>query len=758
MIRNAVRSFNAGELTPQVDARSDVQKYSAGCRVMDNMLPRIYGSAERRPGTKYIDDANSPTIISRLVEFEYSDSIAYIVEFSNLICRFFYDGATLQTGGVDVTLVTPYLEADLFELQFVQANDVMWITHPDYAPRKLTRTTATSFSLDTITFTKGPFLPRNDLENEDDVTITPSVTTGSGTLTASSAMFTANHVGALFRLTQPRAITTRAGSGSALGDIDSAVTIKGPFTFNTEGVWTATIELQRNVNSEGWETYRAFPGANTRNVQLSAVEDEDNVQYRMTITDYTSGTIAASLTVDSSTQDGICRVDSFTSSTVVGMTVLAECGSVSATYRWAEGAWSAERGYPVSVTFFEDRTGYAGTANQPQTVWLSKTSDYENFEEGTDDDDSFSLTANSENRNSIKWIASLEALVFGTQGGEWMIRASSFQQALTPTNFSMKQQSARGSKAIQAMQVGDVILFVDRNGRKVHELAWQDERAKYTAPDLTALAEHITDSGITSIAYQRRPDAIMWATLTDGSLISMTYERDQDVVAFAKHSMGGTSPLVKSVAVIPGSAEDEVWLNMTHTVGGSTVQHIIQMQPRDWGSDQEDCFFVEAGIKYDSTATTSITGLGHLNGEAVSVLADGAVVATKIVSGGSITLDESASVVVVGLPYTYKLKPMRMDLDPAGGTTLGTTKKITELVLSFYKAGNVEYGYDEDNLLGLDWRTTEPYDTPPALFSGDKIAVFDGGFDKDDSILITGSSPLPCTVRAIVARMEITGR
>jgi hypothetical protein len=756
MIRNAIRSFNAGELTPQVDARSDVQKFAAGCRVLDNMIPRIYGSADRRPGFKYIDDANSNSVVSRMVEFEYSDSIAYMMEFSNLVTRFFFNGAVLQSGGVDVTLTTPYLEADLFELQFTQANDVVWITHPSYAPRKLTRTTATSFSLDEITFTKGPFLPRNDFDPADGVTMTPSVTTGTGTLTASSATFTSDHVGALFKLTQPRVNTSVSGSKTTTGVIGT-VAVDGEWTFTTEGTWTAQVDIERNEDGTNWEKYREYPGNNGRNIQITKVEDAENVQYRINVSSYTSGTVHASLTVNDSTEFGICRVDSFTSDTVVGITVLKDFASTDATIRWAEGAWSAERGYPTAFTFFEDRAVYGFTTNNPQTVWFSKTGDYENFKEGVISDDSFALTANSQKRNSGKWIAALEALVFGTLGGTWRIRSNAFDQAITPRNFSMKQQTPHGTKAIQAIAVGDAILYVDKVGRKIRELAWNDDVGKYISPDLTAMAEHITESGITSMAYQKDPDPIVWMTLTNGSLISMTYERDQDVVAFAKHPLGGTSPLAKSVAVIPGSTEDEVWVNIMHTIGGQTVQHICQMQPRDFG-DLEDAFFVDYGGKYDSTATTTITGLGHLNGETVSILADGAVVPPKTVSGGSFTLDESASVVIYGLPYRYKLKPMRMDLDITGGTTQGTIKKIHEIVVSFYRSGNVEYGTDENNLLSWDWRTDEDYDSPPDLFTGSKPAVFDGGFSPEDSILITGDSPLPCTVRAIVARMEITGR
>ncbi len=761
-MRHPILSFNAGELSPQIDARSDVSKYSSGCRILEGMLPRKYGSAERRPGFKYVDNANSATVISRMVDFDYSDTIAYQVEFSNLLCRFFFDGSVLQSGGVDVTVTTSYLEADLYDLQFKQANDVMWILHPDYAPQKLTRTSATTFSLDDITFTKGPFLPRNDSVNgpQDGYTLKPSVTTATGTLTSSNASnpaFQSGHVGAIFKLTQPRVDVTVNGSATSTGVVGSAIVVKGPFTFNTHGKWKGTVELQRNEDGTNWETFRSYRGVNDRNVQLSDNESDDDVEYRVNVTAYTSGTINIDFTVDTSTQDGICRIDSITSTTVAAITVLSDFASTDATIRWHEGAWSGVQGYPTSFTFFEDRAVYAFTANDPSTVWLGKTGEYENFEAGINDDDSFSLTANSEKRNAGKWIVSTEALIFGTVGGEWVIRASSFSQALTPTNFSMKPHTFKGSKAIQPIQVGGSALFVGKNGRKIYELSFPDGGENLIAVEVTALAEHITKSGIVSWALQKRPDTILWMTLTDGSLVSLTYEREHDVVAGAKHPLPGTSALAKSVSVIPGSSEDEVWINTTRTVNGSTVQFVEQGQPRDWGDDAEDQFFLDAAIKYDSTATTTVTDLDHLEGETVSVLADAAIQADKTVVSGQITI-ASASTVVVGLAGTFKLKPMRADASERGGSTVGSIKKIAEIVLSFLQSGGVQYGYDEDNLLSIDWRGNEAYGSPPALFTGDKVVVFDGGYDPQDSVLITGSSPLACTLRAMVLRSDRTGR
>jgi hypothetical protein len=182
------------------------------------------------------------------------------------------------------------------------------------------------------------------------------------------------------------------------------------------------------------------------------------------------------------------------------------------------------------------------------------------------------------------------------------------------------------------------------------------------------------------------------------------------------------------------------------------------MKPRDWGDDMEDMFFVDSGLTYDGDSTSTITGLDHLEGETVAILADGAVQPSKTVSSGAITLTDAASVVQVGIPYTYKLKPMRMDQNTQQGTSKGSVKKITEAVISFYKTLNARYG-DGTDTYDINWReTSAEYTTPPDLVTGDKVVVADGGFSVEDPFQIEGSDPMPCSIRAIIPRIEQTGR
>jgi len=388
-----------------------------------------------------------------------------------------------------------------------------------------------------------------------------------------------------------------------------------------------------------------------------------------------------------------------------------------------------------------------------QIVWFSKTGDYDNFSEGVEDDDAFWIVVPT--MNNIRWVEAIESLLVGTSGDEWLIKSNKLDTPITPTNVSIKQQSNYGSSMVQPIRVNDVILFIDYVGRKVRELVYREyPEGKYVSPDLTSLAEHITLSGITSIAHQRNPDSILWLTLSDGSLISMTYEREQNVVAWSKHPLGGDATVL-SVCVVPSVKEDKVWLSAQRLIDEADVTHIERMMSRNF-ADIEDAYFADAGIVYDSDGTSTITELNHLEGETVKVFGDGVEFDDATVASGQITtkldgVETLVSKAAVGLSYTYKLEPMRIDVDVQGGTTHGSIKKIHELVISFLRTAGAYYGKDANNLYDAGWTAGE-------LFTGDKIVTFDAGFDVRDKMLITGSGSLPCTIRAIVARMTKSGR
>jgi hypothetical protein len=287
----------------------------------------------------------------------------------------------------------------------------------------------------------------------------------------------------------------------------------------------------------------------------------------------------------------------------------------------------------------------------------------------------------------------------------------------------------------------------------------------FRAPDMTVLSEHITQGGIVEFDYQQEPFSIIWFVRADGVLVGMTYERDQDVVGWHRHIMGGVfgsgDAVVESVAVIPtpDATADEVWLIVKRTINSATERYIEYLTPRFEATTTEDAFFVDCGLTYDGVAADVITGLGHLEGQVVQILADGATHPDRTVSAGSITLNAEYSVVHIGLAYNSDIQTLRLEAGAADGTAQGKTKRITRVDVRLYKTLGLKYGKDEDNLDTVVFRTTaDPMGNPPELFTGDKSFTWNSGYDLAGQMYFRQSQPLPLTILSIAPQVVTQDR
>lgn len=196
-------NFNAGEWSPLAWGRVDLAKYKNGLAECINFMPTQQGGLTRRPGSRYVAAVKDSTYAPRLVRFEFSTTQAYILEFGHQYIRFYTNDGQLLSSGTPYEVATPYSSTDVWSLNFAQSADTLYIAHPSYAPRKLQRAAATSWSLSTITFLDGPYLG----VNTTGTTMVPSGTSGTVTVTASSttginggAGFRASDVGRMLRM------------------------------------------------------------------------------------------------------------------------------------------------------------------------------------------------------------------------------------------------------------------------------------------------------------------------------------------------------------------------------------------------------------------------------------------------------------------------------------------------------------------------------------------------------------------------------
>jgi hypothetical protein len=670
MARVAVQltNFTGGELSPRLDGRNDLTKYASGCKTLENMIVYPHGSAARRPGTQFVAEVKDSTKKTRLIPFEFSTTQTYMLEFGNQYIRFYKDNGVILSGGSPYEIVSPYLEAELFEIKFAQSADVMYICHPNHAVRKLSRTGHTAWTLTEVNFTNGPYLDNN--------------------ITTTTFTISAHTVGA------GRTLTASAITG---------------------------------INSD--------TGFQTTDVGRL-------VQFR----------------------DGYGKITARTSTTVVTIEILTDMGSSSSSTDWSLGAFSNTTGHATCVTFFEQRLVFAGTKSQPQTLFFSKSGDYENMDENRGgtvaDDDAIIYTIASNQVNAIRFMTATRTLIVGTAGGEFAVSGGGTDIAITPTNILIKKQSNHGAANLDAIAVGNVTLFLQRAKRKIRELAYNFDVDGYLAPDMTILAEHISESGITQMAYQQEPNQIIWCVRTDGQLIALTYQREQQVVAWHRHIFGGSfstgNAVCESVAALPtDDNEYQIWVIIKRTINGATKRYVEYLHTFDFDeTDNTDFNFLDSQLSYSGSPVTSISGLSHLEGQTVAILADGATHPRKTVTSGSISLERSASKVKVGLPYTSLLQTMRLDAGSQDGTSQGKTKRIFDITLRIYESIGIEVGPDLNNMERIPFRSSATLmDQAIPVFTGDKEIEFRGNYETDGYVYVRQDQPLPLTILSLYPRL-----
>ena len=426
-------------------------------------------------------------------------------------------------------------------------------------------------------------------------------------------------------------------------------------------------------------------------------------------------------------------------------------------------SWTTNN-YPRSITFFEQRLWFASTPNDPQTLWASKSGDYENLSQGPLADDSLEYTIATEQVNVIQWLSPGKTLVVGTAGGEFIVSASSQEEAITPSNVRIVRQSTYGSAAVLPIRLADVVLYTQRSKRKIRQFVYNFESDSFVSPDLNLLAEHITIGGIKEIALQQEPSPTVWGILDTGELVGMSYLRDQEVIAWSKHYIGGTDVEVKSVAILPPPSNcscDEIWLVVERTINGSTKQYLEVIRPglRET-EDITDAFFLDSALSYDGSPVSSVSGLDHLEGEIVSVLADGTVHPTRTISSGAITLNDSYSKIHVGLPFTSKMTTMNLEAGMVSGSTAqGAIKRISNIILRLYRSLGIKVGSSETKYDLIPFRSSaHTMDSSIGLFTGDKEVSLRSGYDTDGKVFVMQDQPLPLTILALIPRVKTNGK
>ena len=788
-------SFLAGEVSPLLQGRVDLPRYKEGLAICQNYIPLLQGPKTRRPGTGFVFPVKDSSVKPRLVPFQVSSSQSFILEFGNQYIRVHKNRAPVTYTPVAFTAVTtanpavvtstahgfsnndrvlisgvlgmtelnnreflitaktantyeltdsitgalvdstgfsayasggtagkiyevifansggnnsyapPYLTADFPGLKFSQSDDVLYIAHPKYPPANLIRIADTTWSLFPIANNDGPYLDEN-IQNATVLTVTAPAVGHPNTTTV---------------------VASNGGSG--------------------------TEDINGGLGFLATDASNAF---------------NDALYGRVLRFEYSSvwywGWI---VNVDSTTQCDIRGGTSTAGATAAGANTISN---------WRLGLWSDTDGWPNATTFYQDRLIFGGAGADPTRFDGSQSGDYNNFAPTATDgtiaaNDAYSFPLAANNLDSIVWMNSDEqGLLIGTTDGEWIVGAADSSSALSALSVSAKKTTSNGSANVQAVQLGKCTLFVQQGSKKLKEMQYNFYTTGFIANDLTQLSEHITVGGIQFIASQKTPQPIMWAVRADGTLLAMTYERDLDAVkvGWSRHVMGGSVSgggiaKVESVAIVPSpdQSTQDVYVVVQRYINGNVVRYIEYITPFfDDTSVVTNAVFLDASLTYNGASTSTISGLNHLNGQSLTVLADGNLQTNKTPVNGRITLDTAASVVTVGLAYNSDGQKLRSDNGAADGTAMGKTRRTNRMGIQFLNTAGFQLGPDFSTLdsISLDNTTAGIIGNAAGLFTGVCTEIMSNDYNFDNMICWRQSGPFPGTILGFYPQQETQDR
>ena len=535
----AFSNFTAGRLSKRLGGRTDLSKYYNGCSELENFIVHAHGGVSRRPGTRFISEVKSSAASTRLVKFQFSVTQAYVLEFGNNYFRVFKDGGQITSGSpaAPVEVSTSYTTAQLFDIKFAQSADVMYVVHNSHVVRKISRTSDTAWTITNVDFKRGPFMDTNS----GATTLTANNRTGSSiTISASAATdinggsgFIATDVGRLVKLHHGYAKITAVASTTS---VTATAQENDDFLAELEPIYVAgTISFKEgDPDSTGLEH-------NDRILDSAKQFQKQGFKDGMEVTISGTSSNNKDVLIVKVTEDTLIVSPSDDLADEAAGSGHTISGKLAADDKFALGAFSETTGFPSCIAFYEERLTFAATLSQPQTLFFSVGGSFEDFASGDKDDSALTYTIGSNEINVIRYLSSSRSLLVGTQASEFAVRASGTDEPITPTNAQIKQQSAHGSSEVEPVKVGHTVLFVQRAGRKVRELTYNFNSDTYIAPDMSILAEDITETGIVDMTYQQEPDSVVWCALTDGSMACMTYQREEKVVGWHKHKIGGIS-------------------------------------------------------------------------------------------------------------------------------------------------------------------------------------------------------------------------
>lgn len=681
-IRALELSFAGGEISPEMLGRIDDSKYQTGLAKCQNFIVRPQGPVENRGGLRFVREAKYPDRRARLIPFMFSASQTMAVEAGHLYFRFHTDGATLLgADGAPYEIASPYIDADLMGLRYVQKEDVLTLVHVNYPPMELRRHGAQDWRLTAISF-----LPE----------VSPP---GAPTVAKN------NQTGTQYQVSYVVTAMDAAGVESA-------------------------------ASAPGWASGNLFENGASNTVSWAAASGAS----RYLVYKLQSGLYGYLGQTDGSLS-------------VIDDNIAPDMSKTPPVY---DAVFGASGEYPGAVTYFQQRRCFAGTLKNPQRVWMTRSGTESAMSYGTPlrDDDRIDKTVAAAQLNMILHMVPVGSLLLLTSSAEFRVSTMN-SDALTPASFSVAPQSYEGASAVQPVVVNNVALYCSARGGHMRELGYSFDTQGYRTSDISLRAGHLFErTKVVDMAFSKAPVPVVWAVAEDGMLLGLTYVPEHQVGAWHRHVTDGA---FESCCAVAEGDFDALYAVVRREINGQTARYVERMEPRRFDGI-EDAFFVDSGISYESgEPQDEFTGLEHLEGKEVSILADGAVMPRQTVSGGAIRIGVKARKVHAGLPVVSEIETLPVAAQVDGAYGQGRRKNVSRVFLRVLRSSGVWAGPGGGALTEYKQRSDEPYGSPPALRSGEIEIIVRPSWENDGRALVRQLDPLPLSVLSIVAEVSFGG-
>ena len=755
-------SFSGGELAPSLHARVDLAKYATGLKTCRNFFVQAHGGVANRSGTKYVCETANSAKTTRLIPFEFNTEQTYILEFGHQTMRVIKDGGQVLSSGSPVSITTPYSDTELADLNFTQSADVMTICHPSYPVKEVKRTSHTAWTITSVSFGTSMSAPgsvsstRQNYDASDPGTSYSYVVTAVKTDTAdesvasSATSITNNNLSSTITNTVSWGAVSGANSYNiykSIGGIYGFVGRSTGTTFKDDNIepdpndTPATARTIFNTTDE----YPATVAYYQQRLVFGQTNNDPQKVFMSQTGNYHNFNIAEPLRDDDAVTFTIAA------SQVNEVRHLVPLSDMIVLTSGGEWLMTANDGVITPSSIQLKPQGYRGSADAPPIV-IGNTIIYLQSKGSIIRDLAFALESDSYTGNDLTVLAS--HLFAGKTVKEW-----AYAQA--PHSIVWVVLSDGTLAALTYMREHEVWGWsrhdTDGTFESVCTIAEGEEDATYFVVKRTI-------NGATK-RYIERLNTRVFTEVADAFFVDSGLSYDGTHTGSTSMTLSGGSDWTHSETLtLTASASTfvsgDVGNTFVLTIGTETLVCTVQAYT------SATAVSVKAGrdvpSAFRSVATTSwtkgvdeISGLTHLEGKTVAILADGNVEAQQTVASGAITISNPASKIHIGLPIQADVQTLNLELGQP--TQQGKKKSISEVTLRVEESRGGKIGYDSDHLTEFKQRAYEPYGTATSLKTGDISVTMPSTWASEGSIFFRQDDPLPMTLLAVIPEVSVGG-